>query len=107
MFDAFLNGLAKENISVFIISGNHDSPERLAFGGKLLKNAGIYVSPVFREIPKAITLWIYGEVNVYLLPFIKPAYVRQVMPEANVETYQDAVQAVVEQMNVNIRRNAM
>lgn len=109
VFDAFLNGLAKENISVFIISGNHDSPERLAFGGKLLKNAGIYVSPVFREIPKAITLHdIYGEVNVYLLPFIKPAYVRQVMPEANVETYQDAVRAVVEQMNVDkTKRNVI
>ena len=44
VFDAFLNGLAKENISVFIISGNHDSPERLAFGGKLLKNAEICFS---------------------------------------------------------------
>ena len=74
-----------------------------------MKNAGIYVSPVFREIPKAITLHdIYGEVNVYLLPFIKPAYVRQVMPEANVETYQDAVQAVVEQMNVDkTKRNVI
>lgn len=109
VFDDFLNGLAQENVSVFIISGNHDSPERLAFGGKLLKNAGIYVSPVFREIPKAITLHdAYGEVNVYLLPFIKPAYVRQVMPEANVETYQDAVQAVIEQMNVDeTKRNVI
>lgn len=109
VFDDFLNGLAQENVSVFIISGNHDSPERLAFGGKLLKNAGIYVSPVFREIPKAITLQdAYGEVNVYLLPFIKPAYVRQVMPEANVETYQDAVQAVIEQMNVDeTKRNVI
>lgn len=105
VFDTFLNGLARENVPVFIISGNHDSPERLAFGGKLLKSAGIYVSPVFREIPSPITLYdAYGEVNIYLLPFIKPAYVKQVLPEIPIETYQDAVQAVVEQMNIDEKK---
>lgn len=105
VFDTFLNGLAEENVSVFIISGNHDSPERLSFGEKLLKNVGIYVSPVFREIPKAITLYdAYGEVNIYLLPFIKPAYVRQVMPEVSVNTYQEAVQAVIEQMEIDEKK---
>lgn len=105
VFDTFLNGLAEEKISVFIISGNHDSPERLSFGGKLLKNAGIYVSPVFKEIPEAITLHdAYGEVNVYLLPFIKPAYVRQILPEEKADTYQEAVQAVVAQMEVDEKK---
>lgn len=105
VFDTFLNGLAEESISVFIISGNHDSPERLAFGEKLLKSAGIYVSPVFQEIPSPITLYdAYGEVNIYLLPFIKPAYVKQVLPETCVETYQEAVQAVVAQMDIDEKK---
>lgn len=105
VFDAFLSGLARENVSVFMISGNHDSPERLAFGGRLLKNAGIYVSPVFQEIPKAVTLHdAYGEVNVYLLPFIKPAYVRQVISDIDVDTYQEAVQAVVERMEIDEKK---
>ena len=52
VFDAFLSGLARENVSVFMISGNHDSPERLAFGGKLLKNAGIYVLTRFSRDSK-------------------------------------------------------
>lgn len=105
VFDAFLSGLARENVSVFMISGNHDSPERLAFGGKLLKNAGIYVSPVFQEIPKAVTLHdAYGEVNVYLLPFIKPAYVSRVISDIDVDTYQEAVQAVVERMEIDEKK---
>ncbi|GAB5613360.1 exonuclease SbcCD subunit D [Faecalimonas hominis] len=107
VFDEFLNGLAEQKVSIFIISGNHDSPERLAFGGNLLKNTGVYVSPVFREIPKAIAMYDeYGEVNVYLLPFIKPAYVKQVMPKENVETYQEAVQTIIEHMEIdNEKRN--
>ena len=47
LFDEFLSRLAQLQVKVYAISGNHDSPERLAFGNRLMEGAGIYVSPVY------------------------------------------------------------
>ena len=64
VFDDFLCRLAKRGMPVFIISGNHDSPERLAFGGRLMEGAGIYLSPVYSGDVKPVTLVdAWGEVH--------------------------------------------
>ena len=81
LLDDFLTALAGEKIPVFLISGNHDSAERLAFGGRLLSEGGVYLSPVYDgELTPHLLEDEYGTVAVWLLPFIRPAHVRAVYP---------------------------
>lgn len=102
LFDDFLVRLAGRQIPVFIISGNHDSPERLAFGGRLLDTTGIHISPVYSGQVTPISLADDdGNVNLYMLPFVKPAHVRRFFPEEEIESYTDAVRVAVEQMAVD------
>lgn len=99
VFDAFLTGLADRNLSVFVISGNHDSPERLAFGGQLMKDRRVYMAPVYDGHLEPVQLEDrYGSLRVYMLPFIKPAVVRRCCPEEGIETFEDAVRWALEHM---------
>ena len=109
LFDDFLCRLAKRNIPTLIISGNHDSPERLAFGNRLMEGAGIYLSPVYSGSITPLTLADrYGTVNFWLLPFIKPAHVKRFYPDAGIESYTDAVRVAIEKMGVDTaQRNVL
>ena len=109
LFDNFLINLANLNVKVFIISGNHDSADRIAFGGKFLKLGGVFVSPVYNGEITPVTLSDeYGEVDVYLLPFIKPSTVRRFFDGETIDTYTDAVRVAIKGMNVNeTRRNIL
>ena len=101
LFDTFLVELAKEDIKVFVISGNHDSPERIAFLGQLTKKAGVYLAPVYDgKIEKISMEDKYGKVNVHLLPFIKPVHVRHFLPEEEVINYTDAMKVAIKHMNL-------
>ena len=78
LFDDFLCRLAKRKMPTLIISGNHDSPERLAFGNRLFESSGIHISPVYNGEVEPVTLSDeYGEVTFWLLPFVKPAHVKR------------------------------
>lgn len=102
LFDSFLVKLAKEEIQVFVISGNHDSPERIAFLGQLTRKAGVYLSPVYQGKIEPVTKEDeFGKVHIYLLPFIKPVHVRHFFPEVIVTNYTEAMQIVVNHMNLN------
>jgi len=109
LFDEFLCQLAQRKLPVLIISGNHDSPERLAFASRLLGLNGIYISPVYDGQVKSVTLGDeHGEVDFWLLPFIKPAHVRRYYPEEGIESYTDAVRVAVEKMGVDTaKRNVL
>lgn len=109
LFDDFLVRLSKRGLNVFVISGNHDSAERIAFGGRLMDKSGIYMSPVYNGEVKPITLHDeYGDINFYLLPFIKPIHVRRFFPEEKIESYTDAMQVAVNQMNIDTgKRNIL
>lgn len=109
LFDDFLVRLAKRNLKVFVISGNHDSAERIAFGGRLMDKSGIYMSPVFDGKIEPITLKDdFGDVNIYMLPFIKPSNVRSFYFENEINTYTDAVKAVIENMKIDLsKRNIL
>lgn len=109
LFDDFLCRLAKRDTQVLIISGNHDSPERLAFGNRLMEHAGIYISNVYSGMVQSVALTDeHGEVNFWLLPFIKPAHVKRYYPDEGIESYTDAVRVAVEQMQVDIsKRNVL
>lgn len=96
LFDDFLVRLSKARVPAFIISGNHDSAERLAFGGRLMEQSGVHVSPVYDGTIEPLTLNDqYGPVDVYLIPFLKPAHVRRFFPDAEIDSYTDAMQTVI------------
>ncbi len=108
LFDSFLSRAARENIKIFIISGNHDSPRRLAFGQSLMQGGGVYISPVYSgKIEPIILNDRYGPVGIYLIPFIKPAAVREALGAEGINSYEDAIAAVIEGLDIPIgRRNA-
>lgn len=102
LFDDFLCHLAERDLPVLIISGNHDSPERLAFGNRLLESSGIHISPAYSgEITPVILSDDHGEVHLWLLPFVKPAHVRRYYPDEGIESYTDAIRVAVEKMNID------
>ena len=102
LMDEFLTALAREGIRIFMVSGNHDSPERIAFGAELMKKNEVYVSPVYDGRVSHIKMEDeYGAVTVWLLPFIKPAIVRHVFPAQEIETYQDALRTVLQHIHID------
>jgi len=102
IFDDFLYKLSKRNLYVFIISGNHDSAERIAFGSRLFDKSGIYLSPVYNGKISPICIDDkYGKVNFYMLPFIKPVHVRRFFPDAEIYTYTDALSTVISDMHID------
>ena len=109
LFDDFLCRLARRKLPVLMISGNHDSPERLAFGNRLMDACGIHISPVYDGTVRCVTLQdTYGAVNFYLLPFIKPAHVKRYYPQAQIENYTDACRAAIAQMHIDpAQRNVL
>lgn len=109
LFDRFLCAAAKRRIKIFIISGNHDSAERLSFASRLMTGSGVYIAPAYNGEPYCITLEDKaGELNVYTLPFVKPANVRALFPDAKIENYTDAVKVAVDNMKVDFsKRNIL
>ena len=109
LFDDFLFQLARRKLQVFVISGNHDSPERIAFGSRIMDAGGIHMSPVFNGTIEPIQVSDeYGEINFYLLPFVKPAHVRRFNEETEINSYTDAIRCVIEGMNIDTnKRNVL
>ena len=102
LFDRFLCALAERRVPVLAISGNHDSPERIAFGAHLMAPSGVFLSPVYGGTVEPVTLSdAFGEVRFYLLPFVKPSNVRRFYADAGIESYTDAVRCAVEHMEVD------
>ncbi|NLI22920.1 MAG: exonuclease SbcCD subunit D [Clostridiales bacterium] len=102
LLDEFLTRLVALGKPVVLISGNHDSAERLAFGARLFAARGLYLSPAL-DREHAITQPVrlndeLGPVNVWPLPFVKPAHVRAALPGAPAESYTQALRAVVAAM---------
>ncbi len=96
VFDKFLYNISKRDIKVFVISGNHDSAERIAFGSNIMDKSGVYMSPVYDGNIKSVKLQDkYGNINVFMIPFIKPAHVRRYFENKNIETYTDMMRAVI------------
>ena len=95
VFDDFLSRLA-EICPVYLISGNHDSPERLAFGGRLMTASRVYVAPVYNGTIRSVEQEdAYGTVCFHLLPFLKPVQVRDHFQDRKIESYTDAVRAAL------------
>lgn len=111
LFDDFLVQLSRWGLKVFVISGNHDSPERIAFGSRLMNASGIYLSPVYNGTVAPVSLHdTYGVVDVYMLPFIKPAHVRRFYETETeqIQSYTDAMQTALSHLPLDhTRRNVL
>ena len=102
MLDYFLNKLIKDlKKQVFIISGNHDSKERLGFGNKIFENDGLYISSKYEGKIKKVELQDeYGKLNIYLLPFIKPVEVKKYF-EDEILSYDETIKKIIEKENID------
>lgn len=116
VFDEFLTALSEitPEILILIISGNHDSPDRLKYASEILKRHHIYLAGNVPERPEEhiekVTLHdAYGEVDFYLLPFMKPAYVKNIFADGTPETYSDAVKEIIkrEKIDYKDKRNVL
>jgi exonuclease SbcD len=102
VFDDFITDLAAKDVEIMLISGNHDSPERLNYASRLLSESRVYMCGAFDGKPRRVTLADeYGDVNFWLLPFIKPITARGVYGSREIETYGDAVSAALETADVD------
>lgn len=99
LLDDFLVRVAERKIKTLIISGNHDSAERLSFGGRLMENDGIFISPLYQaQIEPVILEDDFGPLNFYLLPFLRPAHVRRFFLDENISSYNDALALAIDQL---------
>ena len=102
LLDDFLVRLSEKGQEIFLISGNHDSPERLAFGGRIMDHSGIHFSPVYNGKTAAFPIQDeFGTAYIYMLPFIKPASVRSFFPDEEIVSYTDAVRCAVSNMHID------
>lgn len=102
IFDDFLTELSLLGVKVFIISGNHDSAERLEFCSRIVRDRDIYIASVFKGYPEKVTLKENDEtVNIFMLPFVKPATVRPFFQNETIETYNEAVKLALSSAEIN------
>lgn len=104
LFSSFLTRLYKLKVKVLVISGNHDSKDRLSFGNELFVDNGVYIEGIFSgELKKVTFNDDNGNLNVYMLPFIKPADVRRYYSDIQIDSYDDAVRCIIN--NTKIDKN--
>lgn len=102
VLDGFLTKLADQTCMALAVSGNHDSAERIAFGSRLMRERGVYMSPVYDGTTEPVTVRdSFGEIAIYLLPFLKPAVARRFFDGEEINTYQEAVCAAVSRMKLD------
>ncbi len=102
VLDDFLTDLCARQVQIFIVSGNHDSPERLDFGSRIMAKNGVHIAGTFAGFLQKITLQDdYGPVHIYLLPFLKPAMVQPYFMDQSIESYEDAVRVVIQAAQVD------
>lgn len=106
LLDDFLKCLVERKQKIFIISGNHDSAERIAFASSILKESGVFVAPVFDGNISPINMKNENEeCNIYMLPFVKPSTVRNVYENAEIVDYTDAIRSVIEHIDLDKSKN--
>lgn len=105
LFDSFVSQLVNAGKKVFVISGNHDSAQRVSYFASLIKSSGVYVTEAFDGTLQSVALKDRdGEIVVWMLPFLRPSQVKRKLPEEKIATYQDAVEAVLRQTPVDPKK---
>ncbi len=102
LLDSFLSSLASAHIKTFMISGNHDSDDRLNYGSQLFKSNEIFISSKFED--GLVCYPIHDgntEVYIYLLPFVKASQVKRCYPDSEIESYEDAVKEIIKNADID------
>ena len=109
LFDAFINEICSAGCKVILISGNHDSGQRIDYFGRLIEKSGVYAAGKAEKQLKRLELRDeYGTVNIYMMPFVRPHNVRALHPDKDIKTYTDAVNMLVETSKIDFsRRNIL
>ncbi len=108
VFGSFLSKLAEKGIPVLVVSGNHDSPERLDFGSSIMASGGVHIAGSFSGVIRKVTLSdALGDVDFYLLPFIKPAMVHDFFADQVTDSYDAAVRAVISSSPLDASRRSV
>ena len=109
LLDYFLKRLVETGIKTYMISGNHDSDERLNFGSSLFESNNIYINSKFNGILKRYSLHDeFGELNIYLLPFVKASQVQHFFPEEKIDSYDMAVRTIIKHSDFDVgKRNIL
>ena len=104
VLDEFLTELVSRKVQLFIVSGNHDSPERLNFGSRIMQKNGVHIAGTFDgKLKHLVVKDEFGPVNIYLLPFVKPAMVNPYYEDQDIQSYEDAVRVVIKASQINGR----
>lgn len=105
----FFEQLAALGVPVAVIAGNHDNAELIGYCSGVLRAGGVYASGSYDGHLERLTLRdAFGEVDVHLLPFVRPAHVRPHFPEENIESYADAVRCALAHAEIDFgRRNVL
>ena len=102
LFDEFLGNLVKANIPCYMISGNHDSEQRIAYFSRLIRKANVFTNELFNGTIQTIKVEDeYGELNIHLLPFIKPIDLKKYYPDEKIDTYQKMMELVIAASNID------
>ena len=102
LFSSFLSKMYRLEVKIFVISGNHDSKDRLSFGNELFVDNGVYIEGIFSGKLANIKLDdAYGEVFIYMLPFVKPVDVRGYYPNEEISSYHDAIATIINNTDID------
>lgn len=102
LLDSFLKDLVSHNVKVFMISGNHDSDDRLNYGKWTFEKQGVYISAIYDgKLDCHVLKDGDTEINIYMLPFVKASHVRHVYSDETIDTYEDAVRLVIDKAGID------
>ena len=108
LFDYFITELESRDVKVFVISGNHDSPDRLQFAKEILKKNNVFVAGSFDgKLEKVELVDEYGTINIHMLPFIKPSTVSSFYKDETIDSYEKAFRLVVDSENIKDRKSVV
>lgn len=102
LFNDFITRLVQNNKRIYIISGNHDADQKISYFSYILKKSNVYVSEAFTGTTQVYTEHDeYGDINIHLLPFIKPNNVKRIYPNEDIQSYEDAIKVVLKYSHID------
>ena len=108
LFDEFLTDLCDAKLSVYMISGNHDSSERVDYGSAIMERSDIHICGEYKGEPEIVTVSDeYGELDICLMPFIKPSYVRAYHEDCDIKTYTDMMRFAIDNSRIDTKRRCV
>lgn len=105
LLDSFLSSLASKSVNTYMISGNHDSDDRLNYGSNLFKSNKIFISAIYDgDLCRHILTDGNQEIHIYLLPFVKASQVKHYYPNSKIDTYEDAIRTIIANSDIDNKK---